>query len=121
MYLTRDRNLRMILVPKRTSAPIRIIKHDGDGGLCNTRLSLLVNELLQIGSTDLLQIGDAQDEANGVEDVGLAGAIEPSDGVEVRVKPRNHSPRRIRLEPFQAYLLYVHCLPSIREIRDREG
>lgn len=90
----------MILVPKGTSGPVGIIKDDGDGGLGNTRLSLLVDELLKIGSPNLLQIGDAQDEADGVEDVGLAGAIKPCYGVEVRVKSRNHGPRRVRLEPF---------------------
>lgn len=115
----------MILVPKRASSPVGVIKDDGDSGLGDTRLPLLVDELLEVGSADLLQIGDAQDEANGVEYVGLAGAVEASDGVEVRVKSRNHGPRRVRLETFQAYLLYVHLLARCfdqrkKKIRDQD-
>lgn len=98
----------MVLVAKRATAPIRIIENNGNGGLGNTRLALFVDKFLEIGSPDLLQIGDAQYEADGVENVGLSGAIEASDSVEEWVETRNHSPRRVRLETLQAYLLYVH-------------
>lgn len=98
----------MALVTKGTSAAVRVIEDDGDGGLGNTGLSLLVDKFLEIGSPDLLQVSDAQNEADGIENVGLSGAVEPRYGVEEGVEARNHSPRRVRLEPFQAYLFYVH-------------
>lgn len=104
----------MVLIAKGASAPIRIIENNGDGGLGNTRLSLLVDKFLKIGSPDLLQISDAQYEADRVKDVGLPRAIEPRDSVEEWVETRNHSPRRIRLETFQTYLLYVHFFAPIR-------
>ncbi|PON56293.1 hypothetical protein PanWU01x14_183050, partial [Parasponia andersonii] len=107
----------MVLVPKGASTPIGIIENNGDGGLGNTRLSLLVNKLLEIGSPDLLQIGDAQHEADGVEDVGLSGAVEARDSVEEWVETRDDGPRRVRLETLQANLLYVHFfLPQLQEL-----
>jgi hypothetical protein len=60
----------------------------------------------------LLQVGDAHDEANAVQDIGLAGAIVARDGVEARVEAAHRRPRRVRLEAFQTYLLYVHPKPS---------
>ena len=32
------------------------------------------------------EIGDAEQEANGIQDVGLAGAIETGDGIESRIE-----------------------------------
>jgi hypothetical protein len=32
------------------------------------------------------EVGDAEDEADGVEDVGFAGAVEAGDGVEVGIE-----------------------------------
>lgn len=65
----------MGLIPERTAGAIGIVEDDGDGGLGNSGLALLVDELLEIGCSDLLQIGDAQHEADGVEDVGLARPV----------------------------------------------
>lgn len=98
----------MVLVPKGTPAPIGVIEDDGDGGLGDTGLSLLVDKFLEIGGPDLLQIGDAQHEADGIENVGLAGAVEAGYGVEEGIEARDYRPRRVGLEAFQAYLLYVH-------------
>lgn len=98
----------MVLVPEGAPAPIGVIKHDGNSGLGNPGLALLVHELLKIRSPNLLQIGDSQHEANRVQDVGLSRTVQPRDCVEVRIEALDHSPRRIRLEPFQAYLLDVH-------------
>lgn len=108
-YLTGDCDFGMGLVAEGTAGAVGIVEDDGDGGLCNAGLALLVDELLEIGSPDLLQIGDAQDEAYGVEDVGFARPVQTRYGVEKRVEPGHHRPRRVRLEPLQAYLLDVHC------------
>ena len=39
---------------------------------------------------------DAQDEADGVEDVGFAGAVEAGDGVEVRVESKREREEEVR-------------------------
>jgi hypothetical protein len=49
-------------------------------------LSLLVYELGKVAGADLSQVRDSEDEADRVQDVGLAGSIESCDGVEVRVE-----------------------------------
>lgn len=54
------------------------------------------------------EISDTEYEAYGIEDVGLSRAIETSNGIEVRIKIRNHSSRRVGLESLQADLLDVH-------------
>lgn len=40
---------------------------------------------LEVLCADGGHVGDAQDEADGVEDVGLAGTVEAGDGVEALV------------------------------------
>lgn len=86
-YLTGDCDFGMGLVAEGTAGAVGIVEDDRDGGLCNAGLALLVDELLEIGSPDLLQICDAQDEADGVEDVGFARPVETRYGVEKRVEP----------------------------------
>lgn len=72
-----------------------------------------------MGGADLLQVGDAEDEADGVEDVGLAGAVEAGDGVEVGVEAGHHRPRRVRLESLQTHLLHEHLDRVPRALVDR--
>ena len=74
-HLSSDRDLGAILIPQRAPRPVGVVEDDGDGGLGDARLALLVDELLEVGGPDLLQVGDAQDEADGVEYVGLPRAI----------------------------------------------
>jgi len=95
-------------VSERASGAVGVVEDDGDGGLGDAGLALLVYEFLEVGSPDLLQVGDAEDEADGIEDVGLAGTVQAGDGVEERVKARNHGAGRVGLEPFQANLLDIH-------------
>ena len=54
------------------------------------------------------EVRDAQEKANGVQYVWFATPIEPSDGVEERVKTIDLRPLRVGLEPVKDYLLYVH-------------
>uniref|UniRef100_A0A0A9F103 Uncharacterized protein n=1 Tax=Arundo donax TaxID=35708 RepID=A0A0A9F103_ARUDO len=106
--LARDGDLGTVLVAKRRAGAVGVVEDDGDGGLGDAGLALLVDELLERGSAHLAEVGDAEHEADGVEDVGLAGAVEPGNGVEQRVEPRHHRTPRVRLEPLQGYLLDVH-------------
>lgn len=106
-------DLGVSFVSERASGAVGVVEDDGDGGLGDAGLALLVYEFLEVGSPDLLQVGDAEDEADGIEDVGLAGTVQAGDGVEERVKARNHGAGRVGFEPFQTNLLDVH--------RDRGG
>lgn len=62
--MTSDGDLGMVLVAERASVSLGVVEGDGDGGLGDTGLALLVDELLEISGSDLLEIGDAQDEAD---------------------------------------------------------
>ena len=56
----------------------------------------------------LREVGDAEHEADGVQDVGLAGAVQARDGVEEGVERGDNGPLRVGLEPLDAHLLDVH-------------
>ena len=113
------RDFRTILVSKGTPTPIRIIEHHRHGCLGNPSLALLVDQLLEIRSTHLLQIGNAQHEANGVENVGLAGTIKAGDGIEVGIESRDYRTSGVGFEALQADLFYVHYWDEIETLRGR--
>jgi len=82
-------------------------------------------------SSYLREVGDPQHEADGVQDVTLAGAVQTGDGVEQGVERGHDRALRVRLEPIDAHLLDVHgffcreevpsrSAPSAR-LREREG
>ena len=52
---------------------VSVVECDGDGGLGHARLSILVYELLQVGRPHVAQVGDAQQETDGVQDVAFTG------------------------------------------------
>lgn len=106
--LSCDCYLVMAFVPERASRPVGVVEDDGDGGFGDSGLALLVDEFLEVGSPNLLQIGDAKNEADGIENVRFSWTVQAGDGVEERVEARNHGARRVWLEPFQANLLDVH-------------
>lgn len=56
----------------------------------------------------MCEVGDAQQETYGVEDVGLPAAVQSSDCVEQRVKAVDLRPLRVRLKPFNDNRLDVH-------------
>lgn len=53
-------------------------------------------------------VGNAENETNGIQDVGFPGAIEASDGVELRVEGAHDDSRRVGLEPLKNDLVNVH-------------
>ncbi len=70
--------------------------------------------------THLRQVLDAQHEADGVQDVGLAAAIEPGDGVEGLVKIRELHALRVGLEALDRDFRYVHGGEAAPAVRRRE-
>ena len=57
---------------------------------------------------DVSEIRYSQNEANRVEDIRLATAIESGDGVELRVEAGNDSPLSIGLETIDDDLFDEH-------------
>lgn len=98
-YLASNGNFRAILVPKRAPAAIRIIKNYRNSSLCNSSLTLLVHQLLQIRSPNLLQICDAQNKTNRVEDVWLARSVQTRNCVEVGVETWYHCSSCVGFKP----------------------
>ncbi|KAB2621767.1 structural maintenance of chromosomes protein 2-1 [Pyrus ussuriensis x Pyrus communis] len=82
----------MGLVSEGTTGAVKIVEDYGDGGLGYSALALPVDELLEVGGANLLQIGNSQDKADGVEDVGLARSVQTRYGVEKCVEPEHHRP-----------------------------
>jgi len=117
--LARDSDLGRVLVAERGAGAVGVVEDNGDGSLGDPGLALLVDELLERGGAHLAEICDAEHEADGVEDVGLAGAVKPGDGVEQRVEPRHHRPPCVRLEPLEGYLLDVHLAGRRRGVAGR--
>ncbi len=54
-----------------------------------------------VKTTHLLKLGDAKDKANGVENVGLATAVQTRDGVEHGVETFHDCALCIRLPSFR--------------------
>lgn len=85
-HLPRHIDLLALLISHRAVGFVFVIKNDGDRGLVDASLALFVDELGEVAGANLGQILNAEDEANGIEDVGFAGAVKACDGVEVRVE-----------------------------------
>lgn len=98
----------MAFISKRTTTPFRIIKHDRNSSLSDSRLSLLIHKFLKIGSTNLLQVGNSKHETNRIEDVRFAGTVQTSDGVEESIEAGNNCSGSVGFETFQANFLDVH-------------
>ena len=54
------------------------------------------------------EISDAHEEADGIEDVTLAGSVEAGDGVEGRVEAVDLGPMTVRLEAVDHHRFDVH-------------
>jgi len=84
--LAGDGHLGTLLVADGTGGLVLIVEDNGNAGLVDAGLALLVHELREVAGTDLGQVGNAKDEADGIENVGLSRSIETGDGIEVWVK-----------------------------------
>lgn len=93
--MSSDSDLGMLLVAERASVSLGIVKGNGDGGLGNPSLALLVDELLEISSSNLLEIGDTQNETDGIEDVRFPRPVQTRYRVEVGIEARDDRPRRV--------------------------
>ena len=65
----RHDNLVEVSVPGRGLRLVAIVEFDGDGGLSDSRVTLLVDKFLQLFSSHVRQLGDTQHEAEGIQDI----------------------------------------------------
>lgn len=88
---------------------LRASELDGHRGLFDASEALLVDELAQSGlQSQHFLAGRPEQELYAIEDVALAGAIEPRNGVELRVEAGDDGAVHVGLEALKNNLLYVH-------------
>ena len=85
-HLPRHIHLLALLVAHRTVGLVLVVEDDGHRGLVDAGLALFVDQCGEVAGSDLGEVLDAQDEADGVENVGFARTVEAGNGVEVRVE-----------------------------------
>ena len=107
-HLPRDADRLAELLPQRRRARVRVVENERDGRLRDARLTLLVDEVLQRRRAHLREVRNAEHEANRVEDVRLAGAVQARDRIELLIPARHDRALRVRLEAVDDHLLEVH-------------
>jgi hypothetical protein len=98
----------VVLVADRRRCRVAVVEDDRHGRLGHAGLALLVDEVLQVGGAHLAQVRDAEHEADGVEDVRLAAAVQARDRVKGLVPSRDDCALRVALEAVDDDLLDVH-------------
>ena len=73
-HLPGDGNLVEVLVAQGRLLFVPVVECYGDGGFGDAGLAILVDKLLEVGGPDMTQVGDAEEEADGVQDVTLSGS-----------------------------------------------
>ena len=77
-----------MFVSNRTVGLILIVEDNCDNGFVDSCLPLFVHQFGEVTSPNLTQVGNSEDEANRVQDIGFSGAIQSSDGIEMWIKAR---------------------------------
>ena len=65
---------------------VSVVERDGDCGLGHSCLSILVDELLEVGGPNVAEVGDTQQEADGVKDVALPRPAENRDRCVIMIQ-----------------------------------
>lgn len=108
MHLTRHGNLVTVLEARKRALLILIVKNNGDAGLLNTGLAVLVDEVLGIVDAQLGIVLVTEHEADRVNDVRLARTVQACDSRKILVESRKHRSARVRLEAVYDKLLDEH-------------
>ena len=125
-------NLIIVLIAKRRLFLVSVVESDGDSCLGHSSLTILVDELLKIAGSDMTQVGDSEEKADGIQDVTFARPntvlcspeiendqflpIETSDGIKLMVKSFNFCSLSIGLEPVYHHFLHKHDAGQILTI-----
>ena len=67
--LSRDCHFIIVFISQRWLLLVSIVKGDWHSGLGNSCLTIFVDQFLKISCSDMTQIGDSKEKANGIEDV----------------------------------------------------
>jgi len=84
--LTSHCDFRALLVPYRTGSLFFIVEDDSDTRFVDTGLALFVDKFREVSSSDLTQVCNTKNKADGIKDIGLSRSIETSDGIEMWVE-----------------------------------
>ena len=67
-----DGDLVIVLIAQWRLLLVPVVECDGDGGFGHPSLAVLVDQLLQVGCSHVAQVGDAKEEADGVQNITLS-------------------------------------------------
>ena len=67
-----DGHLIVVLVSERRLLLVSVVEGDGDCGLGDASLAVLVDQFLQVGCSDVAQVGDTEEEADGIQNVAFS-------------------------------------------------
>ena len=81
---------------------------DRDARLYDAGLTLLVDKFLEVRASDEGEVTNPQHETDRVQDVGLAGPVQPGDRSELGVERADFCPHSIGFETIDDDLLDVH-------------
>lgn len=85
---------------------------NGHDGLVDACLALLVDQLVEVAGADLREVGNSQDEADGIEDVGLGRGERELCGGGERIECRE---KRVVLVG-NLYWLYFVARRGVRSV-----
>ena len=67
-----DGHLIVVLVSERRLLLVSVVEGDGDCRLGDASLAVLVDQFLQVGCSDVAQVGDTEEEADGIQNVAFS-------------------------------------------------
>ena len=67
-----DGHLIVVLVSERRLLLVSVVEGDGDCGLGDASLAVLVDQFLQVGCSYVAQVGDTEEEADGIQNVAFS-------------------------------------------------
>ena len=106
--LTLDDDFALILIADRLLLRICIIECDGDCRFCYAALAFLVYEIIVVLSTNIIELRDAEQKADAVENIRLAGTIEAGDRIELMIEFLERLICTVRLEALDFDISYFH-------------
>ena len=81
-HLPGDGDLVEVLIAQGRLLLVPVVESDGDSGLGDASLAVLVDQFLEIGRPDVTQVSDAEEEADGVQNVTLPGSAHKQEQVK---------------------------------------
>jgi hypothetical protein len=103
-----DLNLLKVLIALGRTTFVPIIKRNGDTGLRDARMTLFVDQFLQVVHPRQREGGKTQHEQDCVHYVRFAGTVQTSYRVELFVEIGDYRALRVGFETIDYQFFYVH-------------